>query len=69
MTGVQFLAGAMMEIHLFAIMSRLALGPPSLLSSGYLGLFPQGMKLTTHLHLVPQLRMYGTIPSFPHMSS
>jgi hypothetical protein len=34
-------------------------GPPKLLSNGYLGRFPQrwsglGMKLTTHLHLVPR---------------
>jgi hypothetical protein len=33
-------------------------GPnPSLLSSGYLGLFAQGVKLTSQLHLVPRLRM------------
>jgi hypothetical protein len=34
-------------------------GPPSLLSNGYRGLFPwglsgRGMKLTTHLQLVPR---------------
>jgi hypothetical protein len=37
-------------------------GPPSLISNGYHGLFPQGksgrdVKLTTHLHLVLRLRM------------
>jgi hypothetical protein len=42
----------------------------SLLSSGYQGLFPwgksgRGVKLTTHLHLVPRSRMHGAIPSFP----
>jgi hypothetical protein len=31
--------------------------PPSLLSSGHRGLFPLGLKLTTHLHLVPRSRM------------
>jgi len=28
-----------------------------------------GMKLTTHLHLVPMLRMHGAIPLLPHTSS
>jgi hypothetical protein len=37
-------------------------GPPNLLSDGYQGLFPrgysgQGVKLTTHLSLVPRSRM------------
>jgi len=29
----------------------------------------QGLNLTTHLHLVPRLRMSGTIPLRPHMLS
>jgi len=38
-------------------------GPPSLLSTGCGGLFAwgsisRGVKLTTHLHLVPTLRMH-----------
>jgi hypothetical protein len=42
-------------------------GPPSLISNGYQVLFPQGrrgwgMKLTTHLYLVPRL---GAIPPLP----
>jgi hypothetical protein len=42
-------------------------GPPSLLSNGYQGLCPwgqsgRGVKLTTHLHLVPRLRMRGAVP-------
>jgi len=46
-------------------------GPPSLLSNGYLGLLPWGqigrvVKLTTHLQLVPRLRMCGDIPPLPH---
>jgi hypothetical protein len=50
------------EISLFSIASRPALGPTSLLSNVYMGLFPReisgrGVKLTTHLHLVPRLRM------------
>jgi hypothetical protein len=49
-------------------------GPPSLLSDGYQGLFARelsgrGVKLTTHLRLVPRLRVNGTIPSLLHMSS
>jgi len=37
-------------------------------------LFPQGwssqgMKLTTHLYLIPTLRMHGALPLLPHMSS
>jgi hypothetical protein len=46
-------------------------GPPSLLSNGYHGFFPcgksgLGMKLTTHLHLVPRSRMHGAIPPLPN---
>jgi hypothetical protein len=42
--------------------------PPSLLSSKYRGLLPrwetsQGVKLTTHFHLLPRLRMHGAVPS------
>jgi len=45
------------------------LGPPSLLSSGYQGLFPwgwsgRGLKLTTHFLLVPRSIMRGAIPLF-----
>ena len=31
--------------------------PPNLLLNGYRGLFPPGVQLTTHLKLVPRLRM------------
>jgi len=46
------------------------LGPPSLLSSGYRGLFSwvqsgRGVKLTTHVHLVPRLRIRGARPPLP----
>jgi hypothetical protein len=49
-------------------------GPPSLLSSVVLGVLSLGyrdwhMTLTTLLHLVPILRMCGTILVFPHMFS
>jgi hypothetical protein len=40
--------------------------PPSLLSSGYQGLFPWGVKLTTDLQLVPRSKKCGALPSFPH---
>jgi hypothetical protein len=41
---------------------------------GIRGSFPrgkndQGMKLTTHLHLAPALRMHQDIPPFPHTLS
>jgi hypothetical protein len=46
-------------------------GPPSLLSSGYRGLFPRGLSgrgvnLTTHLQLVPRSRIRGSIHPLPH---
>jgi hypothetical protein len=61
-------------IFFFATPSSPALGPTTLLSSGYRGLFPHaycgwGVKLTTHLHLAPRWRMRGSIPPFPHTSS
>jgi hypothetical protein len=49
-------------------------GPPSLLPNKYQELLVQeysgwGMKLTTHLHLVPKLRMYGATLPPPNTSS
>jgi hypothetical protein len=49
-------------------------GPPNLLSSGYRGLFPRGwsgrgVKLTTHLQLVPRSRKCGSIHPLPHTPS
>jgi len=41
-------------------------GTPSFLSRGYWGLFLRVVKLITHLHLVPRLRMREATPSFPH---
>jgi hypothetical protein len=46
------------------------LGPPSLLSNRYQGLFSwglsgRGVKLTTHLHPVPRLRTHGAILPLP----
>jgi hypothetical protein len=47
---------------------------PSLLFSGYHELFPQGysghsVRMTTHLHLVLELKMIEAIPPFPqHVS-
>jgi len=44
-------------------------GLRSLLFSGYqcffLGVHGQGMKLTTHIHLLPRLRMSGAVPLIP----
>jgi hypothetical protein len=49
-------------------------GPPSLLSNGYQGLFPQGSsgmggKLTTHLRKELRSRKCGSIHSLPHTPS
>jgi hypothetical protein len=49
-------------------------GPLHLLSNGYLGLFPRGLsvrgvKLTTHLQLVPMSRKSGSIYPLPHTPS
>jgi hypothetical protein len=49
-------------------------GPPNLLSIGYRGLFPRGVKrpcvkLTTHLQLVPRSRKCGSIHPLPHLPS
>jgi hypothetical protein len=46
-------------------------GRPNLLSNGYRGLFPRGLssrgvKLTTHLQLVPRSRKCGSIHSIPY---
>jgi hypothetical protein len=48
-------------------------GPPSLLSNGDWGLFPRGwsvrgVKLNNYLHLVPGLRIRGSIHPLPHTS-
>jgi hypothetical protein len=59
------------EIFLFFITGLDWLwGPPSLISNGYRGLFPRGqsgrgVKLTTHLHLVPRSRMVELNLRFP----
>jgi len=44
-------------------------GPPDVLYNGYRGQRGRGMKLTTHLILVPRSRMRGAIPSPPNSSS
>jgi len=70
-TGVQFLAGTGKEFFLYTTASRTALGttkPPIPWVTGTLslkGLSGWGVKLTTHLCLVPSLRMWKVIPPFP----
>jgi hypothetical protein len=44
-------------------------GPPNQLSNGYLGPFPSGVKLATHINLVPKLRMHGFVSLLPHTFS
>jgi len=54
------------DFLLFFKMSRLALGSISLLFIGYWGTASLVSKAaTTQLHLVPSLRMSGTIPLLP----
>jgi len=54
-SGLQFSGGAMIRIFLFTAVSRSARGHPAC-----------GVKLTTHFHLVPKLRIRGAIPPLPH---
>ena len=69
---VQFLGWD--EISRFTRTSKSVLEPtqpnirwvPGLFHRGYSG---RVVKLTTHFHLVPKLRMSGTIPPFPHVPS
>jgi hypothetical protein len=44
-------------------------GPPSLVSKGYRGYSGRGVKLTTHLQLVPMSRKHGSIHPLPHSPS
>jgi hypothetical protein len=44
-------------------------GPPNHISTGYRGLFPRGVKLTTQLQLVPRWRKCGSIHPLPHTPS
>ena len=51
---------------LFSKTSRLALGPTQLPNQGsFLAVSGQGVKLTTHLHLVLKLRMSEALPLQP----
>ena len=51
---------------LFYNTARPAVGSDSLFLYGYID---QGVKLTSHLHRLPRLRMSGVKPLFPYMSS
>jgi hypothetical protein len=44
-------------------------GPPSLLYNGYRRHFGRGVKLTTHLELVPRSKIRGSIHPLPHTPS
>jgi hypothetical protein len=63
--GFQFSEGAVMEIFLFAIASRLALRPNHPPVRWVTGAFTRVVKLMTHLHLVPKSRMRGAITPLP----
>jgi hypothetical protein len=43
--------------------------PPSLLSNEYPNLFPNGVNLNDHSHLLQRTRMCSAIPPLPHTSS
>jgi hypothetical protein len=65
--------GGIKNFH-FSISFRPALGSTQLLSNGYQGLFPRGwsgrgVKLTTHLQLVPRWRKYGSTHPLPRTPS
>jgi hypothetical protein len=58
--------------YIVQMRSKILWGPPNLLSNGYQGqaLSPWGengwgVKLTTHLHLLPRSRMRGAITPLP----
>jgi hypothetical protein len=62
------------EIFMFSKKYRPAVGPTRRLFNGNRSHFPnghcgQGVKLTTHLYLVPRLRMSGPVPEFCPMLS
>jgi len=42
-------------------------GPFSLVFNAYRDLFPRGLRLATHLHIRPTLRMSGALPPFPYV--
>jgi len=74
MTRPKFRVGHVKEIFLFTTRSRPAL---SICSASYpmgtvtlsLRVMWPGLRMTTYLHLVPRLRMWGAIPPLPHTSS
>ena len=44
-------------------------GPFSLVFNAYREHFLRGLRLATHLHIRPTLRMIGALPPFPYMPS
>jgi hypothetical protein len=67
MTRVQFLAGAGKGFFLSATSSRPALGPTQPPVQWVLEALSPGIKLTTHLNIVPRLRICGAVPPFSHV--
>jgi len=67
---VQYLVGAMMRYFLFITTSRLALEPTQSPNQWELELLPQecsgwSLRLTTHHHLMPRMKMHGAIHPLP----
>jgi hypothetical protein len=67
-TGVQSSAGQWWDFFPSAPNPHLLWDPFSHLSNGHRGFFLRGVKLASHLHLAPRLRMRGAIPPLPHKS-
>jgi len=75
-TGIiQFPAEALMGLFVYATALRAALGVhlascPVVTGGSYPGgKATGGVKLATHFHLVPRLKMRGSVPPLPHTSS
>jgi hypothetical protein len=54
---------------LFSTSSRTGLGPPNLFSNGYREWSGRGVKLTTHLQLLPRSRKCGSVHPLSHAPS
>jgi hypothetical protein len=68
-SGIRIPVGRGMKCLSSLTLSDRLCGPQSLLFRGNRGCSGRGVKLATHLHLLPRLRMSGAIPLPPYMPS